>query len=45
LTLAMQEGINVRVYPKNDGSRATVIESDVFYGVKQLANKRVVSIA
>jgi hypothetical protein len=45
LTLAMQQGINVRVYPKNDGSRATVIESDVFYGIKQLANKRVVSIA
>lgn len=45
MTLAMQQGINVRVYPKNDQSRAMVVESDVFYGIKQLDSKRVVTIA
>jgi len=45
MTMAMQQAVNVRVYPKNDGSRATVVESDVFYGIKQLDDLRVVSIS
>jgi hypothetical protein len=46
MTMAAQEGMNVAVYDKGvDGIRATRVNVDTLYGLKQLDNKRVVKIS
>lgn len=46
MTMASQQGLNVEeVSMSRDGTRATRVNIDTLFGVKQLANKRVVTIS
>jgi len=46
LTLAIQDQLNIEVFNLGvDGVRATRVNSDVLYGIKQLDNLRVVSLS
>lgn len=46
LTIAIQQALNIAVYDLGvDGTRGTRINADVLYGIKQLDDERVVSIA
>jgi len=45
LTMAIQQELNIAVYDLGvDGTRGTRVNMDILYGVKQLDNKRVVTI-
>jgi hypothetical protein len=45
LTMAIQQQLNIAVYDLGvDGVRGTRVNADILYGIKQLDNKRVVSI-
>jgi hypothetical protein len=46
LTMAVQQALNIAVYDLGvDGVRGSRVNADILYGIKQLDNKRVVSIS